>query len=480
MHLTLEPILNSGRLGKLIVRFSPSRYLGQIFGRRRGDRSSELAEFERTSRQLVKETASEAPLLLNPRTVAPSVTCSDRRVAPRQVWVESLRDAENQYVDIVDLHPDVFATFPRFDLVHKNLYWQAHYRIVDWRCITTRAELLHRSRRKPWPQKGTGRARHGNRRTHIFVGGGQCNGPRGPQSFFSILPYSVRVNGLLSMLTAKQAQGDLHVVTDFSLSEDLESAASEVYEMANKRAMDRLRLWAAENKGEEADADPIVQRLQLSSVEGDDTSALSSAFVRGKEDTEEMLDLIGGGQAAQAAKIGLQAAEYLRRLVDTRRWGPAVLFVTDAETYLDKCHSSNGLAMALACASYAHYIDTEVAPEAAAIQGRLREGSQYAAPRALHPGRGLTLMPVHGLNVWSMAHHDSLVMTRRALDLIEERLLCAQRRVAAMADVHSHATPPLAHDWLVARNHGEDGCHLPNRHFPGGLGDVDFLRQRLQ
>lgn len=76
----------------------------------------------------------------------------------------------------------------------------------DWRCITTRAELVHRSRRKPWPQKGTGRARHGNRRTHIFKGGGQCKGPRGPESYFSILPYSMRLQGLLGMLSAKQAQ----------------------------------------------------------------------------------------------------------------------------------------------------------------------------------------------------------------------------------------------------------------------------------
>lgn len=64
------------------------------------------------------------------RTLSPPVTCSFRRMAPRQVWVESLNAEKERYLDIVDLHPDVFATFPRLDLVHKNLYWQAHYRIV--------------------------------------------------------------------------------------------------------------------------------------------------------------------------------------------------------------------------------------------------------------------------------------------------------------------------------------------------------------
>ena len=77
-----------------------------------------------------KATPSSSTTVSNPRTLSPSVTCSDRRLVPRQVWVESLNAEVDRYLDIVDLHPDVFATFPRLDLIHKNLYWQAHYRIV--------------------------------------------------------------------------------------------------------------------------------------------------------------------------------------------------------------------------------------------------------------------------------------------------------------------------------------------------------------
>ncbi|VDM36215.1 unnamed protein product [Hydatigera taeniaeformis] len=279
------------------------------------------------------------------RTLSPSVTCSFRRVSPRQVWVESLNAEKERYLDIVDLHPDVFATFPRLDLVHKNLYWQAHYRIV-----------------------GTGRARHGNRRTHIFVGGGQCNGPRGPESYFSILPYHVRLNGLLSMLTTKQAQGDFYVVEDFVLSSELESAAAKVYELANKRALDRLRL-----SDEGSDDDALVQRLQLTkqmeAKSVGDSDVLTSLIAREREEEEELLDLVKGGRAAEAASLGLRAAEYLRRVVDERGWGPAVLFITDVENYLNGSENvTSGLAMALACASYAHYIDADVAPESAAIQ----------------------------------------------------------------------------------------------------------------
>ncbi|VDQ14134.1 unnamed protein product [Trichobilharzia regenti] len=79
---------------------------------------------------------------------------------------------------------------------------------LDWRCITTRAELPYRSRKKPWPQKKTGKARHGNRRTHIWINGGQCKGPRGPESFFSVLPYADRITvmSLLSLISKASSQ----------------------------------------------------------------------------------------------------------------------------------------------------------------------------------------------------------------------------------------------------------------------------------
>nr|CDS29874.1 mitochondrial ribosomal protein L4 [Hymenolepis microstoma] len=463
------------------IRSCSSRLGSSFLLRKSGDRTPDLKDIEIRDQTACKEITN--PIIPRSRILSPSTTCSYRNVVPRQAWVESLDKASERYLDIVDLHPDVFATFPRLDIVQQNLYWQAHYRIVDWRCITTRADLVHRSRRKPWPQKGTGRARHGNRRTHIFKGGAQCNGPRGPESYFSILPYSVRLYGLLGMLSAKQAQGDLHITEDFRLSQDLESEANEIYNLANKRAQNRLRLTPTD-----PNEDVVLQRLRsLEDLTAQEPKAnsldvLTSAIAREKEESEELMDLIRGGRAAEAANLGYRAAQYLREQVDKRGWGPACLFITDVETYLDgNEETSSGLAMALACASYAHYIETDVAPESAAIQARLREGSQYAAPRSVHPGRGLTLMPVHGLNVWSLVHHDSLIISRRALDVLESRLLAAQRRVIPPGfQSASEWRPPMAGDWFVGRSHEADRSYMPNRHFSGGLGDVDELKQRLQ
>lgn len=70
------------------------------------------------------------------RVLDDSVYCSASR-EPRLVWLETLKPMQNITTPdlkctkgIIPLHPDVFATFPRIDLIHKNLYWQAHYRMV--------------------------------------------------------------------------------------------------------------------------------------------------------------------------------------------------------------------------------------------------------------------------------------------------------------------------------------------------------------
>lgn len=60
--------------------------------------------------------------------------------------------------------------------------------------------------RKPRPQKGLGRARHGSIRSPIWKGGGVVHGPRSPTSYFYMLGFSARLNGLRSTLSAKLAQ----------------------------------------------------------------------------------------------------------------------------------------------------------------------------------------------------------------------------------------------------------------------------------
>ena len=68
------------------------------------------------------------------------------------------------------------------------------------------------SRRKIWRQKGTGRARHGDRYAPIFVGGGRAHGPTGQENFRAKLTKKMKKAALFSALTTKQKQGEVLVV----------------------------------------------------------------------------------------------------------------------------------------------------------------------------------------------------------------------------------------------------------------------------
>lgn len=137
----------------------------------------------------------------------------------RYAWVERLDDLPERKVGIIPLHPTIFATSPRIDILHDNVRWQQRYKSVNWAWLPTRAEVKGGGH-KPWPQKGTGRARHGSNRSPIFMGGGVVRGPRGPQSNYYMLPPSMRELGLRVALSIKLAQDDLHVVESLDMPSD--------------------------------------------------------------------------------------------------------------------------------------------------------------------------------------------------------------------------------------------------------------------
>jgi len=79
----------------------------------------------------------------------------------------------------------------------------------------TRAEVRGGGR-KPWRQKGTGRARHGSIRSPQWVGGGVALGPK-PRSYKYTLPKKVRRLALKSALSSKVLENDILVLDDLKL-----------------------------------------------------------------------------------------------------------------------------------------------------------------------------------------------------------------------------------------------------------------------
>ncbi|XP_030627724.1 large ribosomal subunit protein uL4m [Chanos chanos] len=148
---------------------------------------------------------SDLPVLRKCESEVPS------HLAPVQTWVETLRDRDSKPLGLVDLHPDVFTVPVRIDILHAVEVWQRNFKRISHAKVKTRAEVSGGGK-KPWNQKGSGRARHGSIRSPIWRGGGVAHGPRGPTSYYYMLPMKVRVQGLKIALTSKLAQDYLHIV----------------------------------------------------------------------------------------------------------------------------------------------------------------------------------------------------------------------------------------------------------------------------
>jgi large subunit ribosomal protein L4 len=73
--------------------------------------------------------------------------------------------------------------------------------------------------KKPWRQKGTGRARHGSTRSPIWVGGGVAFGPRNEKVFQKRIPRNVKRKALLMILSEKKRSNELITVKSIDLKE---------------------------------------------------------------------------------------------------------------------------------------------------------------------------------------------------------------------------------------------------------------------
>uniref|UniRef100_UPI000B4DDDE9 39S ribosomal protein L4, mitochondrial-like n=1 Tax=Lonchura striata TaxID=40157 RepID=UPI000B4DDDE9 len=90
-------------------------------------------------------------------------------LSPLQAWVGSLRHPEDALRGLADLHPDVFGVSPRLDILHTVATWQRNYKRISHARVRSRAEVRGGGR-KPWRQKGSGRARHGSARSPLWRG----------------------------------------------------------------------------------------------------------------------------------------------------------------------------------------------------------------------------------------------------------------------------------------------------------------------
>ena len=117
----------------------------------------------------------------------------------------------------VDLADEVFGLEPRADILHRMVRYQLLKRQAGTHHAKDRS-LVSGRRQKMYKQKGTGRARHGNKPVPQFRGGGKAFGPV-PRSHAIELPKKVRALALRHALSSKAKTQDLIILDRAELTE---------------------------------------------------------------------------------------------------------------------------------------------------------------------------------------------------------------------------------------------------------------------
>ena len=124
---------------------------------------------------------------------------------------------ENEKIGTVELADSVFGVDVRRDILARAVNWQLAKRRAGTHKVKTRSEVAGTTK-KPFRQKGTGRARQGSMKGPHMRGGGVVFGPV-PRDHSHALPKKVRRLALKAALSAKRADGTL-VVLDKAELED--------------------------------------------------------------------------------------------------------------------------------------------------------------------------------------------------------------------------------------------------------------------
>lgn len=122
---------------------------------------------------------------------------------------------KNEKVGEIDLNEKVFGLVVKEHLLHDVVKMQLAGKRSGNACTKTRVEVTGGGK-KPWRQKGTGRARSGSNTSPVWRGGGVAFGPK-PRNYSIKLNRKVKKQALAMAMSARFKEGNLIILDDFTL-----------------------------------------------------------------------------------------------------------------------------------------------------------------------------------------------------------------------------------------------------------------------
>lgn len=157
----------------------------------------------------------------------------------------------------IELNESVFGIEPNEDVLNQAVVMQRSSMRQGTHAVKNRSKVRGGGR-KPWRQKGTGRARHGSIRSPLWIGGGVAFGPT-PRRYGYSLPKKVRRLALKSALSTKVQEENVIVIEDLSLENP---KTKEMVEILKALDVDRKALIVTE----EEDKNLILSTNNLQNV----------------------------------------------------------------------------------------------------------------------------------------------------------------------------------------------------------------------
>lgn len=155
-------------------------------------------------------------------------------------------NAAGEVVGELELASAVFEADVNRGLMHQALLRQLANARLGTHKVKTRSEVQGGGR-KPWRQKGTGRARQGTIRAPNWVGGGTVFGPT-PRSYVQAMPKRMRRAAVRSALSARAAAGAIRIVDEFALSQAKTRAAQDMLTALGIQDQRVLIVYAVRNE----------------------------------------------------------------------------------------------------------------------------------------------------------------------------------------------------------------------------------------
>ena len=126
-------------------------------------------------------------------------------------------DSKGSKTGTVELPAEIFDVEPNIPLMHQVVVAQLAAIRQGTHATKTRG-MVRGGGRKPYRQKGTGRARQGSTRAPQFAGGGVVHGPQ-PRDYTQRTPKKMKAAALRSALSDRARNGRVHVITEFLVAD---------------------------------------------------------------------------------------------------------------------------------------------------------------------------------------------------------------------------------------------------------------------